>query len=332
MNLLSGSDDLNENKIDEQEANLKGSEASSPKKCPFLAHLLRDSSMSPHHFLGAQTSSQDSKNLMAYLDQAANAKSLLAYDGYKAVEEELKASNKFYNFIDFQDNVEQANFCNKKYQFEQIKDFIADAKEQKKRITLDEEKAHSFQLYYHIKGRVYLYERKFRKCLKALKKALDIVEKYPDEDRWYKFDISNDIAKVHYTLRDGDYQEAKNLLEQSLEYSEEKNDIELKTLCFFQLAELYIILHDVENAEKNIKLCEQAASRIPSGQLRTCFLGRNKRNEGSLHFISGEENEGIDCYEKALDILTEIFSESNTLIRIYQYELQDFKPENKYFL
>lgn len=307
------------------------SESSNPTKYQQHLHLmLQDgqSFMSSSGFFDLETDHQSSsQNVQGPLDRATNYEMIVAFKDCK----ELKESEKRKKTALFTAQLKQAMVYNKNYQLDEASEAIKDATITKKqaKIELNELTAHSFVLYYHVKGRVLLYRQfskeSFVECLEAFTEAANIVKQYFKQDSRCLSHIRNDIAKLHYTSREGDYQVAEDLLRKSLRYSQANNDIEHKTLCYVQLTELYLIKRDLNQIRENLRLCREAAHQISKRKLQQFFLARNKRNLGYLHFISAGEIEGEGCYQTAIRSLRKIFPQMNKLTQLYSHELIEFR-------
>jgi len=269
----------------------------------------------------------DSQNQRELLEKVTNIQFIGAFEAGQRLRRSRET-----NWVQvFETEVKQAMLLNKKYQLEEARIHLTRAEDEKERIQLDEKTAHSFVLYYLVKGRILLYQQiskeSFDECLIAFTEAENLIKKYFKKDSKCLCDIRNDIAKLHYTSFYGNRQEAKLLLKKSLRYSEANNDLEHKAFCYFQLAELYQVFKKPNKVRDNLDLCRKTAIQIRNRKMRSFFLARMKRNEGKLNFSLGEEIKGASCYQSALHRLRKILPEPNILTQLYSNEWKELELE-----
>jgi tetratricopeptide (TPR) repeat protein len=313
------------------------SEASSPQKLKHSYPMLqechsRSSSGCPLSSCSSKCNINNlySQEAQSFLAQAAEGKLILAYEGCRAFGEEVHRQSKNKKKRFFYDWVHPALLYNQNYLTKDAWSFISRGQELRDQIKLelDDQAATAFDLYYnYIKGRFYMYQRDFRESFEAFAKAAEILRKKQNGDPKETFYIKNNLAKLHYTSQERNYQEAERLLREGLQYSNENNDQEHKALCHFQLTELYIIQKDVKQAQENWRLSIEAANQITVEEQHLLFIARNLRNEGDLSFILGEKERGIHRYEIALGILNRILPQGNILNEKYYHELEVYRDE-----
>ena len=199
---------------------------------------------------------------------------------------------------------------------EDSREWLKKAEQSSRELPLEDNEKH-FKILHSTLGDILIKTKEYGEAKKHLEKAWDILEKMDPPDK--KF-MSWNRANMGQLLTEGpvkDYEQAENMLKESLELKKELENYRLIGLGYDYLADFYI---EMGNYDKAMECVEEALKNTMKFRKGYYLEARHLRNRGRIHHHNAMIKNARDDYSDALGILEEELSKGNALSKQYQQE------------